>query len=186
MRATAASGLHGVDIKFAPMKKELRFLVQTVQACAVGRADRDREVKRRSWRPSNTSAAYSPPRPVALRTGELTKLQYRAAIAQAHADPARPLSVTRYARNPRIVRSCSDLGIAGELGEGIKRIFNEMRARGNPRHSPESRPEGTRLPSTCRETSQYRTGRRTGGYQTAHCDPPSSRPARAQPRCLGL
>ncbi len=46
------------------------------------------------------------------------------------ADPAKPLSISRYARNPRIVRVCSDLGIARELGEGIKRIFGEMRALG--------------------------------------------------------
>ena len=46
------------------------------------------------------------------------------------ADPARPLSISRYARNPRIVRVCSDLGIARELGEGIKRIFSEMRSLG--------------------------------------------------------
>lgn len=46
------------------------------------------------------------------------------------ADPTKPLSISRYARNPRIVRVCSDLGIARELGEGIKRIFGEMRRRG--------------------------------------------------------
>lgn len=46
------------------------------------------------------------------------------------ADPSSPLSISRYARNPRIVRVCSDLGIARELGEGIKRIFGEMRAIG--------------------------------------------------------
>lgn len=46
------------------------------------------------------------------------------------ADPSRPLSISRYARNPRIVRVCSDLGIARELGEGIKRIFGEMRRLG--------------------------------------------------------
>lgn len=46
------------------------------------------------------------------------------------ADPAKPLGISRYARNPRIVRVCSDLGIARELGEGIKRIFSEMRNMG--------------------------------------------------------
>ncbi len=46
------------------------------------------------------------------------------------ADPSKPLSISRYARNPRIVRVCSDLGIARELGEGIKRIFGEMRTLG--------------------------------------------------------
>lgn len=46
------------------------------------------------------------------------------------ADPSKPLSISRYARNPRIVRVCSDLGIARELGEGIKRIFAEMRSLG--------------------------------------------------------
>lgn len=45
-------------------------------------------------------------------------------------DPTRPLEITRYARNPRIARVCSDLGIAQELGEGIRRIYAEMRRRG--------------------------------------------------------
>ncbi len=46
------------------------------------------------------------------------------------ADPTHPLSVSRHARNPRIARVCSDLGITQELGEGIRRIFAEMRRRG--------------------------------------------------------
>lgn len=37
-----------------------------------------------------------------------------------------PLSIRRYARNPRIVRVCYDLKICQELGEGIGRIFKEM------------------------------------------------------------
>lgn len=45
-------------------------------------------------------------------------------------DPTRPESIARHARNPRIARVCSDLGIAQELGEGIQRIFDEMRLRG--------------------------------------------------------
>lgn len=45
-------------------------------------------------------------------------------------DPTRPLDISRYARNPRLARVCSDLGIAQELGEGIRRIFSEMRSRG--------------------------------------------------------
>jgi ATP-dependent DNA helicase RecG len=45
-------------------------------------------------------------------------------------DPDAPLMITRQARNPRIARVCSDLGIARELGEGIRRIFDEMRGRG--------------------------------------------------------
>ncbi len=45
-------------------------------------------------------------------------------------DPERPLEVARYARNPRIARVCSDLAITQELGEGIRRIFDEMRANG--------------------------------------------------------
>lgn len=45
-------------------------------------------------------------------------------------DPAKPLDIDRYARNPRISRVCSDLGITRELGEGIRRMFNEMRRRG--------------------------------------------------------
>lgn len=43
------------------------------------------------------------------------------------ANPSRPLDISRYARNPRIARVCADLRIGQELGEGIKRIFEEMR-----------------------------------------------------------
>jgi ATP-dependent DNA helicase RecG len=46
------------------------------------------------------------------------------------ADPTRPLEISRFARNPRIARVCADLRIGQELGEGIKRIFEEMRAVG--------------------------------------------------------
>jgi ATP-dependent DNA helicase RecG len=46
------------------------------------------------------------------------------------ADPSRPLEISRYARNPRIARVCTDLSITQELGEGIKRMFDEMRHRG--------------------------------------------------------
>lgn len=46
------------------------------------------------------------------------------------ADPSRPLEISRYARNPRIARVCTDLSITQELGEGIKRMFEEMRRRG--------------------------------------------------------
>jgi transposase, IS30 family len=47
-----------------------------------------REVNRRLWCPSNTSAAYTRYRPLGLRTDEWTKKQYRATIAQAHAERA--------------------------------------------------------------------------------------------------
>lgn len=43
------------------------------------------------------------------------------------ANPAAPLEISRYARNPRIARVCADLSLGQELGEGIKRIFAEMR-----------------------------------------------------------
>lgn len=46
------------------------------------------------------------------------------------ADPSRPLEISRYARNPRIARVLSDLGSTRELGEGIARMFAEMRGRG--------------------------------------------------------
>lgn len=43
------------------------------------------------------------------------------------ANPDRPLDISRFARNPRIARICADLRIGQELGEGIKRMFDEMR-----------------------------------------------------------
>lgn len=46
------------------------------------------------------------------------------------ADPDRPESITRFARNPRIARVCSDLRIGQELGEGIRRIYERMRVAG--------------------------------------------------------
>jgi ATP-dependent DNA helicase RecG len=41
-----------------------------------------------------------------------------------------PLETTRFARNPRIARVCADLHFGQELGEGIRRMFEEMRAAG--------------------------------------------------------
>ena len=46
------------------------------------------------------------------------------------ADPRRPMEIARFARNPRIARACADLRIGQELGEGIKRMFDEMRLDG--------------------------------------------------------
>lgn len=46
------------------------------------------------------------------------------------ASPSKPENISRFARNPRIARACADLGYAQELGEGIRRIFQEMRERG--------------------------------------------------------
>jgi len=41
-----------------------------------------------------------------------------------------PLAITRFARNPRIARVCADLNFGQELGEGIRRMFEEMRDAG--------------------------------------------------------
>ncbi len=41
-----------------------------------------------------------------------------------------PLQVMRFARNPRLARVCADLQIGQELGEGIRRMFEEMRLAG--------------------------------------------------------
>lgn len=46
------------------------------------------------------------------------------------ADPRTPLSIARFARNPLIARVAIDLGVGQELGEGIRRIYDEMRAGG--------------------------------------------------------
>jgi len=43
-----------------------------------------------------------------------------------------PREVMRFARNPRIARVCAELGWAQELGEGIRRMFDEMAAAGLP------------------------------------------------------
>lgn len=45
-------------------------------------------------------------------------------------DLADPPTLTRFARNPRIARVCADLRFGQELGEGIRRIFEEMRLAG--------------------------------------------------------
>ena len=45
-------------------------------------------------------------------------------------DLSDPLGIRRYARNPRIVRVCFDMKICQEMGEGIRRIYNEMRSAG--------------------------------------------------------
>lgn len=45
-------------------------------------------------------------------------------------DLSDPLHTTRFARNPRIARVCADLRFGQELGEGIRRMFEEMRLAG--------------------------------------------------------
>lgn len=45
-------------------------------------------------------------------------------------DLADPLAAPRFARNPRIARVCADLDFGQELGEGIRRIYEEMREAG--------------------------------------------------------
>jgi ATP-dependent DNA helicase RecG len=45
-------------------------------------------------------------------------------------DSANPLRAPRYARNPRIARVCADQSFGQELGEGIRRMFEEMHLAG--------------------------------------------------------
>jgi ATP-dependent DNA helicase RecG len=45
-------------------------------------------------------------------------------------DPSDPLNAPRFARNPRIARVCADQHFGQELGEGIRRMFEEMRLAG--------------------------------------------------------
>jgi ATP-dependent DNA helicase RecG len=45
-------------------------------------------------------------------------------------DPANALAVSRFARNQRIARVCADLRFGQEPGEGIRRMFEEMRLAG--------------------------------------------------------
>lgn len=45
-------------------------------------------------------------------------------------DPANLLAIKHFARNPRLARACTDLRITQEFGEGIRRMFDEMRAAG--------------------------------------------------------
>lgn len=46
------------------------------------------------------------------------------------ADLSDPLRMTRFARNPRIARVCADLKLGEDFGEGIRRMFEEMRLAG--------------------------------------------------------
>ena len=45
-------------------------------------------------------------------------------------DLSDPLQVRRFARNPRIARACAELDFGLERGEGIRRMFNEMKLAG--------------------------------------------------------
>jgi len=45
-------------------------------------------------------------------------------------DLSMPMDAPRFARNPRIARVCADLHFGQELGEGIRRIYQEMRDAG--------------------------------------------------------
>ena len=98
-----------------------------------------REVERRSWRASNTSAAYTPYRPAGLKTGEVTKKQYRATVAQDHANraAARSHAPWRMRHDPlvayvheRLRRGWTPGEIAGRLpldhpGQAAMRVCHE-------------------------------------------------------------
>jgi len=79
-------------------------------------------------------------------------------------------SITRFARNPRIARVCSDLRFGQELGEGIRRMYEEMRLAGlaDPeyhqtagsvqltlRSAPFDRSLDARLPSDARRIMRF-------------------------------
>ncbi len=104
-------------------------------------------------------------------------------------DPSDPLGVTRFARNPRIARVCADLRFGQELGEGIRRMFEEMRLAGlaDPayhqtsgsvrlalssaavdRHLEDRLPSGTRdLLRFIRQAGRISTGELTDGSGTS-------------------
>jgi len=56
-----------------------------------------------------------------------------------------PLKAPRYARNPRIARVCADQSFGQELGEGIRRMFDEMRLAGLADPLYEQTPGSVRL-----------------------------------------
>jgi ATP-dependent DNA helicase RecG len=58
---------------------------------------------------------------------------------------ANPLDAPRYARNPRIARVCADQNFGQELGEGIRRMFDEMRLAGLVDPLYEETPASVRL-----------------------------------------
>jgi ATP-dependent DNA helicase RecG len=85
------------------------------------------------------------------------------------ADPRRPLELTRFARNPHIARVAAELGLGREFGEGIPRMFDEMRLAGlaDPQYhqtsgsvrlvlptDPVERELEARLPSDTREVAR--------------------------------
>jgi ATP-dependent DNA helicase RecG len=65
-------------------------------------------------------------------------------------DISDPLHITRFARNPRIARVCADLAFGQELGEGVRRMFEEMRLAGlaDPEYHQTSGSVQLALPST--------------------------------------
>lgn len=102
-----------------------------------------------------------------------------------------PPTLTRFARNPRIARVCADLRFGQEFGEGIRRMFEEMRLAGlaDPefhqtsgsvrltlRASPVDRALDARLPAHWRQAMQIirESGRASTGEVAAEID--ASRP----------
>jgi CRP-like cAMP-binding protein len=74
-----------------------------------------------------------------LRSGRPTRPKSRPGPGRfpGIVDLTDPRVAPRFARNPRIARVCSDLHFGQELGEGIRRIFEEMHLAGlqEPRYN---------------------------------------------------
>lgn len=81
------------------------------------------------------------------------------------ADPAKPLDILRYARNPRIARVCSELKIGLDLGEGIRRIFREMRRAGLADPVYDVTPMGVRLTLWAKPAADVSPDGPSGGVQ---------------------
>lgn len=143
----------------------------------VHRATISRELRRGRWRPSNTSAAYTPYRAATLRTGPVTATQYRA----VHADRR---ATTRAAASHQPHRMRSDALIAWVI-DHLRRGWTPEEISGRlPREFPED--PAMRVCSETlyawiyskdqrhRELWQYlpraRKRRRRRGGRRTHCD----------------
>ena len=97
-------------------------------------------------------------------------------------DLSDPPALTRFARNPRIARVCADLRFGQELGEGIRRMFEEMRLAGlaDPEyHQTAGSVQLTLLAShasigSSTPASRTTGGRRCGSSETANVSAPAT------------
>ncbi len=125
-----------IPAQLSEAQRAIHELVPTRQALGVGgRFERIGLIPRDAWLEALVNAAIHRSYSIGGDHIRVEIFDDRVEVASPGRFPgvvsfSDPIDAMRFARNPRIARVCADLRFGQELGEGIRRMFEEMRLAG--------------------------------------------------------